>query len=295
MSIRRTVSIAVLFSMLWAAGCAATAPETVIVKQTVISEKHVTVVVTQTPEATQEPTAPVTEVTVPRTETITLYSSAADRDYNIYVALPEAYSLRDVDYPVIYLLDGDRDFIWATEYSRWLSFINVIPRAIIVGIDNSLHRDQDLLPKNQEGVENFVTFLQEELIPYIDSNYRTIPTDRTLSGASHGGLFALYTLFHKPEMFNRYIVTSPPLFKDDLIFKYEEEFASNHSKLPVKLYLSIGGLEATTFITYLEELYERLEGRNYSGLDIYMVVIEDEKHMTTLIQGLIYGLRTVFP
>ena len=66
---------------------------------------------------------------------------------------------------------------------------------IIVGIDNSSRRSQDLLPQF-EGVGNFLTFIQEELIPYVDGNYRTKPTDRTLAGGSDGCIFALYTLFH---------------------------------------------------------------------------------------------------
>jgi predicted alpha/beta superfamily hydrolase len=229
-------------------------------------------------------------VIIPRTETIRLHSSAGDRDYNIYISLPDAYSFSPVAYPVVYLLDGDITFIWATEYSRWLSSGDVLPEMIIVGIDNSSRRSRDLLPE-YEGVGKFLTFIQEELIPYVDDNYRTKPTDRTLAGVSDGGLFTLYALFHSPETFNRYIVTTPALSRDDLIFKYEGEFASNHSELPVKLFLSIGGRENTI---HLKELFERLEGRNYDGLDMNMVVIEDQGHVTTIIQGFIDGLRAVF-
>ena len=297
METRRTVSITLLLFILWAAGCSSTTPETIIAKQTIamqteISEETVTGKVTEVAEAMLELAGPVTEVTVPRTETITLRSSAGDRDYNIYIALPEGYSFRKTDYPVVYLLDGDLTFIWSTEYSRWLSSGDVLPKMIIVGIDNSSHRNQDLLPtENQEGVGKFLTFIQEELIPYVDGNYRTKPTDRTLAGGSYGGLFALYALFHTPETFNRYIVTTPALSRDDLVFKYEEEFASNHSELPVKLFLSVGGREPTM---HVKELYERLEGRNYDGLDMNMVIIEDAGHVTAFIQGFIDGLRTIF-
>jgi enterochelin esterase-like enzyme len=100
------------------AGCSSSKPKTVSVKQTVISETPVTGKVTEVAEVTPEPVAPVTEVIVPRTETIRLHSSAGDRDYNIYIALPDDYSFSPVAYPVVYLLDGDLTFIWATEYSR---------------------------------------------------------------------------------------------------------------------------------------------------------------------------------
>lgn len=290
MGTRRTVSITLLLFILLVAGCSSTTPETVSVKQTEISEMPVTGKVTEVAEVTPEPVAPVTEVIIPRTETIRLHSSAGDRDYNIYISLPDAYSFSPVAYPVVYLLDGDITFIWATEYSRWLSSGDVLPEMIIVGIDNSSRRSRDLLPE-YEGVGKFLTFIQEELIPYVDDNYRTKPTDRTLAGVSDGGLFTLYALFHSSETFNRYIVTTPALSRDDLIFKYEGEFASNHSELPVKLFLSIGGRENTI---HLKELFERLEGRNYDGLDMNMVIIEDQGHVTTIIQGFIDGLRAVF-
>jgi predicted alpha/beta superfamily hydrolase len=291
MGTRRTVSIALLLFILLVAGCSSTSPETVIVEQTVISEIPVTVQVTQVAEATLEPVSPVTEVTVPRTETITLHSSASDRDYNIYIALPDGYSFSKIAYPVVYLLDGDITFIMATEYSRWLSSGEALRKTIIVGIDNSRRRSRDLLPEHG-GVGEFLTFIQEELVPYVDGNYRTKPMDRTLAGGSDGGLFTLYTLFHTPETFNRYIVTTPSLSRDDLIFKYEEEFASNHSELPVRLFLSVGGREPTIHV--VEEFHERLEGRNYAGLDLNMVIIEDAGHVTTFIQGFLDGLQTVF-
>lgn len=291
MGIRRTVSVALLLLTLLLAGCSSTTPETVTVKQTEISEMPVTVEVTEVAEVTLEPVAPVTGVTVPRTETITLHSSAGDRDYNIYIALPVAYSFSKRDYPVVYVLDGDLTFIWATEYSRWLSSGDVLPETIIVGIDNSSRRSRDLLPKNQEGVGNFLKFIQEELIPYIDDNYNTKPTDRTLAGISDSALFTLYALFHAPETFNRYIATTPALSRDDLLFEYEDEYTSTHADLPVKLFLSVGGRENTT---HLEELHKRLAGRNYAGLDMNMVIIEDQGHVTTIVQGFIDGLQAVF-
>ena len=52
---------------------------------------------------------------------------------------------------------------------------------------------------------------------------RTRPGERTIEGYSIGGLFALYTLFTKPETFNRYIVGSPYLlWNNSSIFSYEE-------------------------------------------------------------------------
>jgi len=56
------------------------------------------------------------------------------------------------------------------------------------------------------GADNFKKFMQEELVPFIDSNYRTVKNDRTIAGLSFGGLFAAYVLFAEPSLFQRYIL-----------------------------------------------------------------------------------------
>jgi len=244
---------------------------------------------TETSAPTETP-AQITEVIVPGTETIRLYSTSGEREYTIYIALPNAYSVLKKSYPVVYLLDGDLMFRFATEYSRFLNSADAIPELIIVGIDNSSHRDQDLLPQS-EGVGTFLTFIKEELIPYVDGNYRTKPTERTLAGGSYGGLFTLYTLFHTPETFNRYIATTPALSKDDLIFKYEEEYSNNHSDLPIKLFISVGGREPQRNINML---YERLESRNYAGLELHKLIIEEASQHSAYMEGFLVGLRTFF-
>jgi len=118
--------------------------------------------------------------------------------------------------------------------------------------------------------------------------------DRTIAGVSLGGLFPLYVLFHAPETFNRYIAVSPGLVWDDQVtFEYEEEFAKKHSDLPVKLFLSVGGLEGGSVIS-LGRLHRRLEDRNYAGLEMEMVVMEDETHLSVFPGAFSKGLRTVF-
>lgn len=280
-----------LFFVLSVVGCSPITPETVIVKETVIAEIPFTVQVTAVAETILEPATPTTELTVPRTETTTLHSLVRDRDYDIYIALPKSYSSTSArTYPVVYLLDGDLIFIWTTEYARWLNSGDALPEMRIVGIDNSRQRNKDLLPE-QGGVEMFLTFIQQELVPYIDDNYRTTPSDRTLVGAGYGGLFTLFTLFHSPETFNRYIVATAALSKDDLVFQYEEEFASAHSELPVKLFLAMGGRESTA---NMRELYDRLVRRNYDGLEMNLAIIEEAGHYVTFLQGVADGLRAVF-
>lgn len=281
--------VLLMIMLLLVSACADTANEVTPTTAIQSTESPMPPQPTETSAPTETPVQ-ITEVIVPGTEAIIMSSSAGDRDYHIYIALPNAYSVSQKSYPVLYLPDGNMMFGFAVEYARVLSSGDVLPEMIIVGIDNSSHRAQDLEPE-YGSPDTFLTFILEELIPYVDGNYRTKLTDRTLAGGSMGGRFALYTMFHTPDTFQRFIVTTPGLARGDLTFTYEEEFAYNHSDLPVKLFLSVGGSEPTQNVI---EFYERLEGRSYPNLEINMLIIEEATHLPTYMEGFLVGLRTVF-
>ena len=82
--------------------------------------------------------------------------------------------------------------------------------------------------KKNGGAANFLRFIREELQPFIDKEYPTIPSDRGYFGDSLGGLFGLYALFNEPETFNRYIIGSPSIWWDEkAIVKQAEKFIAS--------------------------------------------------------------------
>jgi predicted alpha/beta superfamily hydrolase len=294
-------------------GCSTTTPEPITVAVPATVEVPVTVEVTRVVEVTSEPVVSGAEATIPMTEVTTVHSSAVGRDYRIYVALPLSYSRNTSEtYPVVYLLDGDLLFGALTDPIRLLQSRGELPELIIVGIgygtlwENTDEvkwlREIDLTPgaTSDWRAGKFLKFIQQDLFPYIDANYRTDPMDRTIAGASLGGLFPLYVLFSAPETFNRYIAVSPSLWwADRVIFEYEEEFADEHSDLPAKLFLAVGELEEgqwpdSKMVSNLKEFHKRLEDRNYAGLEMEMVVMEDETHYSVFLGALSKGLRSVF-
>jgi predicted alpha/beta superfamily hydrolase len=290
------LKILLLFVMLLAA-CSPTTSEPATVKEKV----------------TSEPVVSGTEATISLTKVRTLHSSAVGRDYRISVALPLSYSRNTSEtYPVVYLLDGDLLFGALTDPTRLLQSAGELPELIIVGIgygilwDNTDQfkrlREIDLAPgvTTDGGAGQFLKFIQADIVPYIDANYRTDPMDRTIAGVSLGGLFSLYALFHAPETFNRYIAVSPSLWwADRRIFEYEQEFAGKHSDLPVKLFLSVGEREegqypGSRMVSNLKEFYQRLEDRHYAGLEMEMVVMAGETHHSVFPGAFSKGLRSVF-
>ncbi len=147
-------------------------------------------------------------------------------------------------YPVLYLLDGDAHFHSVTGLLQILGTgVNgtfVVPEMIVVAIPNT-DRMRDLTPtlvekdfegkpqpylKNTGGMPNFLHFLKTELIPRIETTYRTAPY-RVLVGHSLGGIAAISALYTIPETFNAYVAIDPSLWYDDrlLLKKAKEHFS----------------------------------------------------------------------
>lgn len=133
-------------------------------------------------------------------------------------------------YPVMYLLDGNRFFVSTLGMVQQLSSTDVMPDMIIVGVLNTI-RERDLTPtKNVDdamvkemamnlrgsgGADDFLSFMEKELIPYIDSKYSTQPY-KLLLGHSFGGLTAMHAMLNRPKMFNAFICIDPSMWWDNV-------------------------------------------------------------------------------
>src|SRR4051795_7184847 len=146
------------------------------------------------------------------TEERTLFSTIRGREYHLSVALPDSYKTSTQAYPVIYVLDGDFNFGVAAGVTGFRNWVSSVAELIIVGIGYGIEtseefaqfRDLDFdIPgvpgASPDSVPNlFLEALTQEIIPFINANYRTVPSDRTLQGYSSSGFFVLYTLFQQP-------------------------------------------------------------------------------------------------
>jgi uncharacterized protein len=268
-------------------------------------------------------------VSIPNTEVHIFKSSNVDQEFEISVCLPHDYTASNKSYPTVYLLDANFYFATVTDFFPLLTFFSEIPEMIIVGIgyptidffDVVEARYRDFLPTHdaaedhaaQEraksggyrpmkvssgGGENFLTFIREELIPFIDTEYRTNPADKTIAGHSHGGLFVIYTLFQQPTIFTRYIATSPSLaWHNRVAFTIEQDFYQSNSTLEAKLFLSAGGLEEDLrdkMVSNLYQFHSLLKSRNYAGLEMEMVIFDNETHISVVPVSLSRGLKYVF-
>lgn len=271
--------------------------------------------------------------TIPGTEARTLRSSFVNQEYLISIALPFTYAeIPEKRYPVIYVLDANMYFGMVVEMARTLSirvpFCNPFPDAIIVGVGypaqgsaaetyaQVMHlRMRDFLPVRDEGAEGFIQdvfpisyhvasggahhflqFIQQELVPWIEAEYRVVASDRTLMGFSWGGEFALYTLFQQPQLFQQYVVCSPDLpHGNGFILDAEQSYAEQHDNLPVCLYLAYGEPEINEYERpFLERFLDALNSRRYADFTPTYEVIPKYTHCAVVAPALLAGLVAVF-
>jgi predicted alpha/beta superfamily hydrolase len=223
--------------------------------------------------------------------------------FHVFVSVPDDYVTSGKSYPVLYVLDGDIAFGMAASVSRYLQIGGNIPELIVVGIgygsiDKTAgnKRNRDYRPVEEGGAENFLSFFKEELIPFIDSTYRTIPGNRTINGYSSGGLYALYTLFTEPETFSKYIVGSPYLVWNNYsIYDYQEKALDKIGDKKINLFISVGSEESEAkYFNPIDELVIKLQERNYSGLRLDTKVFDGSTHLMGPPEAITHGLLSVF-
>lgn len=247
-------------------------------------------------------------VEIKDTEVRNLKSKYVDQEYKINIFFPKDYKKETDRYPVVYVLDAEYNFGCVAYIARRLIKNKDIPKVLLVGIaydttyeDFYDKRSRDLTPFSKihgyktGGAKSFTSFIQNELILFIDKNYRTIPEDRTIVGHSFGGLYCSYVLFQHPNLFNRYIIVSPSLwYSDKVVFEYEEKFAVKHQDFAASIYLAAGEDESLRVKDNTQMLGNKLKERGYPNLHLKASIVEGENHRSLFPYAFTRGIRFVF-
>lgn len=177
-----------------------------------------------------------------------IHSEILNEMRQVYVKIPESYqSNNEQKYPVAYIVDGE--FILTTvELVQSYYSGGFMPEMILVGIFNDKHRNRDLTTSEISGMnrengkaENFIQFIERELIPYIEQKYPAT-SYRTLIGHSYGGLFTVNALLKHTELFENYLAIDPSLDWDDQkLLEEAGEILKSKDFSGKTLFMSLGG------------------------------------------------------
>lgn len=229
-------------------------------------------------------------------------SKVLNEDRPILVSLPKGYEDSKGKYPVLYLTDGLQN-IWHVMGSiEVLTRTGSIPPIIVVGIESTNRRRDFTFTPNENnpgsgGGKMFLDFISSELIPYINTNYKT-NSFKVIEGHSLGGLFAASTLLEKPNLFDGYIVMSPALWwNGEELSKKAKSFFSSHPDLDKSLFFGIGTYESGADFGMRKELKnftDLLSENQPKNLRFERKEMEKEGHMSSPLLSNYYGLKFIF-
>jgi len=237
---------------------------------------------------------------------LTIKSAVLGEDRVVLVRTPAGYETNKLNYPVLYMTDGDAHMGHTASTIEFLVRNGRMTDLIVVGVTNT-DRTRDLTPaksttKNAAGelqnptaggADNFLKFFETELIPEIEKQYRVQPY-RILAGHSFGGLFAIHAMITKTSLFNSYIAVSPSLqWENGEALKRAEEFLKNQKELNVTLFASIGN-EPGRIGESFDRFKEVLSKTNIKGFAWQAERLSDEDHGSVVLRSHYAGLRKVY-
>ncbi|ACB76320.1 alpha/beta hydrolase [Opitutus terrae] len=237
-------------------------------------------------------------------------NSVSGRAYQLLIGLPGNYDKDTTKrYPVVFVTDGYWDFAKLTSIHGGLVYDHAAPEFITVGLSYVGEKLNygDLRwwelspvvgggkgPEESGHAADFLKILENEIVPFVEREYRVDSAHRALAGASLGGLFTLYAMYTTPDFFSGYIAATPAIaYTNDWLLGYEEEFAKAGKKLNTRLFVSVGEKEWSGHIAGILRHNERLASRKHAGLAYQFRIIDGEGHAGMQFESYTRGLRFI--
>ena len=219
-----------------------------------------------------------------------------NEDRTIFIYLPDGYKMNQESYPVLYLFDAEINFKPVCGVVDILSRWKIIPETIVIGLPN-IDRMRDLTPTLDRkfniggGGDNFLKFLREELIPFIDQNYNT-QSFKILEGHSISGMFTMYAFISDTSLFDAYIAISPSMYWDEQIMLSKiEDFLKTNPLLKKQLYITLSNEPEYMLVKETIEIIKKVAPAN-----LIWKFKQDttERHEIAPLRSTYEGLRFIF-
>ncbi|NIM57957.1 MAG: tetratricopeptide repeat protein [Candidatus Aminicenantes bacterium] len=229
-------------------------------------------------------------------KSLTIKSKIFNAEMPVLISVPQGYDTSSTKYAVLYDLAS---WQFAYDYGAvdYLAIGMFIPNMIIVGAP-PLQRGYVPTPFEERGEELSgadlsIKFLKEELIPFVEKNYRTNKF-RILYGHSINGLFTMYTLFNYPDLFSAYIAGSPWFQNNDQYWLKNIERMAKVRKVDDKfLFMTVGKEEDELTLDTYKELEKWMNDNPITGLTWKSAWVEGN-HGSMVGRNIYDGLQFIF-
>ena len=219
------------------------------------------------------------------------YMPQLDRSRRIWVYLPPDYEESTINYPVLYMHDGQNLFDSYTSFAgEWEvdETLNELAGQgyhvpIVVGIDNGgAERVNEYTPWENimyGGGDGslYLDFVVETLKPHIDQNYRTLPERESTGiwGSSLGGLISHYGALKYQVVFSKAGIFSPSYWFSDSVWLFTNEIGRQHE---MRLYQLAGTLEGETMVVTTLSMHDYLTELGFDENELSTTIVEDGAH-----------------
>ncbi|MEM8998843.1 MAG: alpha/beta hydrolase-fold protein [Bacteroidota bacterium] len=206
-----------------------------------------------------------------------------NRVLDIY--LPSSHQTSQKKYPVLFILDGQWHFANGVAIQKSLRVPDRLPEMIVVGIHSENPLRLTLFGNERE---KFLSFLQEEVIPYINANFKATD-ERILFGWEAAAIFSGYAILHKSQLFNGAIMTNGAYVTQQMI----EEFLELDPM--AERYLFIANTDKDIYSVRGSDAFAELLGNKAPATLIWKYEkFNDEIHESLPYLALYHGLNHYF-
>jgi hypothetical protein len=225
-----------------------------------------------------------------------LKSSKLGEERELKIQLPRNYDQnKEKKYPILVVLDGDYLFEPVAGNVDYYSYWEDIPEMIVVGINQSNSRESDsfydensFLPAGTGA--SFFEFIGMELIPFLESNYRTAPF-RVIMGHDYTSNFINYYLLKENPLFQGYINLSP-----DLAPEIESRIFNSLQKSPNQIwyYLATSSEDISALKEGILSLDAQLKKIDNKNIHYNFDNFEDASHYTLVGNAIPKAIEQIF-
>ncbi len=211
---------------------------------------------------------------------------------DILVALPRQSK---PNLPLLVVLDGEWSFTKLAVIVDHLVSSGRLPPMVVAGVVNT-DRGRDLTPTFEGGAfaagpsDKFLSFLADELIPELASEYR-IGKYRILAGHSNAGMFSLYAFIRRPEVFQANIALSPSFGFDDRFVAELSRALAKPSPTPRFVFVGFGGDEEPDIAVGAMRFATTFEGTPSANVEHHYEVFPGETHGSVALRAYYRGLE----
>lgn len=208
----------------------------------------------------------------------TINSKILEKDREIQIYLPDSYDTSTEKYPVLYILDGQWFFSNGVSIQKSLRTPGAIPEMIVVGITNIRSLRRGLFSDG----EKFTSFLKEEVIQFVDANFRTTK-ERVIFGWEAAAYYISEMILKENDLFSGVIIT-------DGGYASEEMVKGFNSDKEIYLYMA-NSRKDIYYISSSDGFNESLKKVNPKNLRWKYELFNDEVHETMPHLAMYKGLR----